>query len=127
MTPFPLPHCREAWKVVAEIYYNFLLATWLKKLYVICPSGTSIRRHRIPLPPPDDDLFYTVFHFNINTAVVFYGRKFKIYDCDTFTKNFLKKIGIKLNPPEPRPVDPYMKMRREVRIDTSVTSYSETW
>ncbi|XP_028731729.1 EF-hand domain-containing family member C2 [Peromyscus leucopus] len=78
------------------------------------PQGTSIRRHRIPLPPPDDDLFYTVFHFNINTAVVFYGRKFKIYDCDTFTKNFLKKIGIKLNPPEPRPVDPYMKMRREI-------------
>ncbi|KAK7796682.1 hypothetical protein U0070_024104 [Myodes glareolus] len=77
------------------------------------PPGTSIRRHRITLPPPDEDQFYTVYHFNINADVVFYGRKFKIYDCDIFTKNFLKKIGIKLNSPLPRPVDPYMKMRRE--------------
>ncbi|KAL6080708.1 hypothetical protein STEG23_008852 [Scotinomys teguina] len=78
------------------------------------PQGTSIRRHRISLPPPNDDQFYTVFHFNINTDVVFYGRTFKIYDCDTFTKNFLKKIGVKVNPPKPCPVDPYMKMRREI-------------
>lgn len=86
------------------------------------PPGTSIRRHRITLPPPDEDQFYTVYHFNIDADVVFYGRKFKIYDCDIFTKNFLKKIGIKLNPPLPRPVDPYMKMRREVRSGTLVTS-----
>ncbi|XP_055454245.1 EF-hand domain-containing family member C2 [Psammomys obesus] len=77
------------------------------------PQGTSIRRHQIPLPPPDDDQFYTVHHFNISIDVVFYGRTFKIYDCDPFTKNFLKKIGIKLNPPGQRPVDPYMKMWRE--------------
>uniref|UniRef100_A0A8C6RAF5 EF-hand domain-containing family member C2 n=1 Tax=Nannospalax galili TaxID=1026970 RepID=A0A8C6RAF5_NANGA len=77
------------------------------------PQGTSIRRHRISLPPPNDDQFYTVSHFNINIDVVFYGRKFRIYDCDTFTKNFLKKIGTKLNPPGQCPVDPYMKMRRE--------------
>ncbi|XP_050016786.1 EF-hand domain-containing family member C2 isoform X1 [Alexandromys fortis] len=76
-------------------------------------QGTSIKRHRITLPPPDEDQFYNVFHFNINADVVFYGRTFRIYDCDKFTKNFLKKIGIKLNPPLPRPVDPYMKMRRE--------------
>nr|XP_044995962.1 EF-hand domain-containing family member C2 [Jaculus jaculus] len=75
--------------------------------------GTTIRRHRIPLPPPDDDLFYNVYHFNINIDVVFYGRKFKIYDCDAFTKNFLKKIGTKLNPPGVCPIDPYTKMRRE--------------
>ncbi|OBS72185.1 hypothetical protein A6R68_13237 [Neotoma lepida] len=94
-------------------FIEFYLVTEIKKLYVIYPPGTSIRRHRISLPPPDDDLFYTVYHFNINIDVVFYGRKFKIYDCDTFTKNFLKKIGIKLNPPGSCPVDPYMKMRRE--------------
>ncbi|KAM8752871.1 EF-hand domain-containing family member C2 [Rhynchonycteris naso] len=76
-------------------------------------QGTSIRRHRIPLPPPDDDQFYTMYHFNINIDIVFYGRTFKIYDCDAFTKNFLKKIGIKLNPPVQCPVDPYIKTRRE--------------
>nr|XP_012421704.1 PREDICTED: EF-hand domain-containing family member C2 [Odobenus rosmarus divergens] len=77
------------------------------------PQGTFIRRHRISLPPPDEDQFYTVHHFNINIDIIFYGRTFKIYDCDTFTKNFLKKIGVKLNPPGQCPEDPYMKMRRE--------------
>ncbi|KAF3812755.1 hypothetical protein GH733_019118, partial [Mirounga leonina] len=75
--------------------------------------GTFIRRHRISLPPPDEDQFYTVHHFNINIDIIFYGWTFKIYDCDTFTKNFLKKIGVKLNPPGQCPEDPYMKMRRE--------------
>ncbi|XP_039107841.1 EF-hand domain-containing family member C2 isoform X2 [Hyaena hyaena] len=77
------------------------------------PQGTFIRRHRIALPPPDEDKFYTVYHFNINIDVVFYGRTFRIYNCDTFTKNFLKKIGVKLNPPGRCPEDPYMKTRRE--------------
>ncbi|XP_008568706.1 PREDICTED: EF-hand domain-containing family member C2 [Galeopterus variegatus] len=77
------------------------------------PQGTFIRRHRISLPPPDEDQFYMVHHFNINIDIVFYGRTFKIYDCDTFTKNFLKKIGVKLNPPRQCPEDPYMKARRE--------------
>ncbi|XP_050996941.1 EF-hand domain-containing family member C2 [Acomys russatus] len=76
-------------------------------------QGTYIRRHRISLPPPNDDQFYTIYHFNINADVVFYGRTFKIYDCDPFTKNFLRKIGIIVHPPKQRPVDPYMKMRRE--------------
>ncbi|KAI5935620.1 EF-hand domain-containing family member C2 isoform X1 [Manis javanica] len=78
------------------------------------PQGTSIRRHRISLPPPDEDQFYTVYHFNVNIDIVFYGRTFKIYDCDTFTKNFLKKIGVKLNPPGQCPEDPYMKTRRKM-------------
>ncbi|XP_054422302.1 EF-hand domain-containing family member C2 [Pteronotus mesoamericanus] len=78
------------------------------------PQGTFIRRHRIPCPPPGDDQFYTVYSFNINIDIVFYGRVFKIYDCDAFTKNFLKKIGVKLNPPRQCPEDPYMKTRREI-------------
>ncbi|XP_064220635.1 EF-hand domain-containing family member C2 [Aotus nancymaae] len=78
------------------------------------PQGTSIRRHRITLPPPDEDQFYTVYHFNVGTEVVFYGRIFKIYDCDTFTRNFLRKLGVKVNPPVQRPEDPYIKIRREI-------------
>ncbi|XP_012585733.1 PREDICTED: EF-hand domain-containing family member C2 [Condylura cristata] len=76
------------------------------------PQGTCIRRHRIPLPPPDDDQYYNVHHFNIGIDIVFYGRKFRIYDCDSFTKNFLKKIGTKLNAPGQRPEDPYLKLRK---------------
>ncbi|XP_044792556.2 EF-hand domain-containing family member C2 isoform X2 [Bubalus bubalis] len=77
------------------------------------PQGIFIRRHRISLPPPNEDQFYTVHHFNVSTDIVFYGRTFKIYDCDAFTKNFLTKIGVKLNPPGQCPEDPYMKTRRE--------------
>ncbi|XP_049622856.1 EF-hand domain-containing family member C2 [Suncus etruscus] len=78
------------------------------------PQGIFIRRHRIALPAPNDDQCYTVHDFNIGIDITFYGRTFKIYDCDEFTKNFLKKIGIKLNPPKKRPYDPYTKMRREI-------------
>uniref|UniRef100_A0A8C4M6K1 EF-hand domain containing 2 n=1 Tax=Equus asinus asinus TaxID=83772 RepID=A0A8C4M6K1_EQUAS len=77
------------------------------------PQGTFIRRHHIPLPPPDEDQFYTVYHFNINIDIVFYGWKFKIYDCDTFTKIVLKNMGVKLNAPGQCPEDPYLKMQRE--------------
>uniref|UniRef100_A0A8C0DX56 EF-hand domain-containing family member C2 n=1 Tax=Balaenoptera musculus TaxID=9771 RepID=A0A8C0DX56_BALMU len=77
------------------------------------PQGIFIRRHRISLPPPDEGQFYTVPHFNINIDIVFHGRTFKIYDCDTFTKNFLKKIRVRLNPPGQCPEDPYLKTRRE--------------
>ncbi|XP_058514978.1 EF-hand domain-containing family member C2 [Ochotona princeps] len=76
-------------------------------------QGVFFRRHRIPLPPPNDDQFYTVYHFNINIEIVFYGWKFKIYNCDSFTGNFLKKVGIKLNPPGQCPEDPYIRTRKE--------------
>lgn len=38
------------------------------------PQGTLIRRHRIPLPPPNDDEYYTVEHFNVGNEIVLYGR-----------------------------------------------------
>ncbi|XP_048191386.1 EF-hand domain-containing family member C2 [Perognathus longimembris pacificus] len=77
-------------------------------------QGMYIRRHRIALPPPNEDEYYNVHHFNIDEEVVFYGRTFKIFDCDTFTKNFLRKIGVRVNPSKPCPNDPYMKMRKEI-------------
>lgn len=92
-----------------------LLATRWNNCILFHTTGTFIQRRRISLPPPDDDQFYTVYHFNINIDIVFYGWAFKIYDCDVFTKNFLKKIGIKLNPPGECPEDPYMKTWRRVR------------
>lgn len=38
------------------------------------PQGTLIRRHRIPLPVPQDDQFYTVEHFNVDKEIIMYGR-----------------------------------------------------
>ncbi|XP_020851710.1 EF-hand domain-containing family member C2 [Phascolarctos cinereus] len=77
------------------------------------PQGTFIRRHRIPLPPPNEDQFYTIHDFNINIDIVLYSRVFKIYNCDQFTKNFLRKMGVVVNPPGCCPADPYMKERKK--------------
>ncbi|XP_077198973.1 EF-hand domain-containing family member C2 [Paroedura picta] len=78
------------------------------------PQGTLIRRHRIPLPPPDEDQFYTVDYFNLDRDVIFYGRRYKIIDCDQFTKHFLRKMGVRLNPSVNRPEDPYTKERQKL-------------
>uniref|UniRef100_A0A8C3LH16 EF-hand domain-containing family member C2 n=1 Tax=Chrysolophus pictus TaxID=9089 RepID=A0A8C3LH16_CHRPC len=77
-------------------------------------QGTIVRRHRIPLPSPNEDQFYTIDHFNINTEVIFYARRYRIIDCDQFTKNFLRKMGFKLNPPGNCPDDPYTKERQKI-------------
>ncbi|KFP75443.1 EF-hand domain-containing family member C2, partial [Acanthisitta chloris] len=75
--------------------------------------GTLVRRQRIPLPPPHEDQFYTVHHFNVNIEVILYGRKYKIIDCDLYTRKFLKKMGISVNPSADRPDDPYTKVRQQ--------------
>ncbi|KAM6290237.1 EF-hand domain-containing family member C2 [Porphyrio hochstetteri] len=93
-------------------------------------QGTIVRRHRIPLPPPHEDQFYTIDHFNINIEIILYARRYKIIDCDQFTKYFLRKMGVRLNSPADRPDDPYTKERQKVldsmnplrpyeRLDTS--------
>ncbi|XP_047457110.1 EF-hand domain-containing family member C2 [Mugil cephalus] len=78
------------------------------------PQGTLIRRHRIPLPPPNDDQFYNIFHFNINQQMVLYSRTFTLTNCDTFTRNFLTKLGVVLNDPATIPKDPYSNLREEI-------------
>ncbi len=41
-----------------------------------------------------------------------YSRTFKLTGCDEFTKNFLRKLGVRVNPSEgPAPTDPYMSHR----------------
>ncbi|XP_063967600.1 EF-hand domain-containing family member C2-like [Lytechinus pictus] len=76
------------------------------------PQGTLIRRHRIPLPPPNDDQFYTVNNFNVDQEITLYGRTFKITGCDQFTYNFLKKLGVRIKAPVETPADPYTNVRK---------------
>ncbi|XP_039250468.1 EF-hand domain-containing family member C2-like isoform X2 [Styela clava] len=78
------------------------------------PQGTLIRRHRIPLPAPNDDQFYTVEHFNVGNEIVLYGRKFKLMDCDEFTRNFLRKLGVRVSNSERTPDDPYTSLRQDM-------------
>lgn len=48
------------------------------KWCVLLLTGTLIRRHRIPLPSPNDEEFYTVENFNIGQEITLYSRTFKI-------------------------------------------------
>jgi hypothetical protein len=74
-------------------------------------QGTIINRHRIPRPRPYDDTFYTIEDFNVQKEVEFYGKKFKITDCDAFTRNFLTKLGVRVADPVEAPRDPYQNAR----------------
>ncbi|XP_042351025.1 EF-hand domain-containing family member C2 [Plectropomus leopardus] len=77
-------------------------------------QGVFICRQLIPLPPPNDDQFYNIFHFNINQQMVLYSRTFTVTDCDSFTRNFLTKLGVRLNEPAAVPDDPYSNLREQM-------------
>lgn len=76
------------------------------------PQGTLIRRHRIAKAAPNDDIFFTVHDFNVGTEVTLYGKVFRLIGCDEFTQNFLRKMGVKVGPPEKLPYDPYTNLRK---------------
>ncbi|KAH9279125.1 EF-hand domain-containing family member C2 [Echinococcus granulosus] len=71
------------------------------------PQGTIVRRHRIRKPPPYEGCFYTVDDFNVGMDLELYGRVYRLVSCDKFTANFLRKLGVRVNEPEPIPDDPY--------------------
>ncbi|XP_033979572.1 LOW QUALITY PROTEIN: EF-hand domain-containing family member C2 [Trematomus bernacchii] len=83
------------------------------------PHGTLIRRQRVPLPPPRDDQFYNIFHLNLNQQMVLYARTFTVTNCDSFTRNFLTKLGVILNNPATAPDDPHSRLLD--KIEKSMT------
>ncbi|CAF0744089.1 unnamed protein product [Rotaria sp. Silwood1] len=76
------------------------------------PQGTILKRHRVPLPAPNDDRFYTYDQFNVGAEVSLYGRVYKLIDCDSFTRNFLTKLGVRVPPGFSAPEDPFLKHRQ---------------
>ncbi|XP_043227420.1 EF-hand domain-containing family member C2-like [Amphibalanus amphitrite] len=77
------------------------------------PQGTLLHRHRVPLPEPDDCEFYTIEHLNVSRDLPLYGTIYHITSCDTFTRNFLSKLGVRVNPDSCIPSDPYMEQRND--------------
>lgn len=71
-----------------------------------------LKRHRIPKSTND---FYSLQDLNIGAQPNFYGRVFRLVDCDEFTRNFLDKIGVTVGEPEALPEDPYNKNRDAIR------------
>lgn len=65
-----------------------------------------------------DDNFYEMIDLNIGKEVEFYGRVFKITNCDNFTRNFLNRCGIAVPDSLNIPDDPYLDLRAK---ETSTT------
>jgi hypothetical protein len=78
------------------------------------PQGTLIRRHRIPLPPPNDHKFYTVDYFNVGNELRMYGRTFKLTGCDEFTAGFLAQMGVEKGTESDIPIDPHQVTRQKM-------------
>lgn len=93
------------------------------KVSFCCYAGTIIHRHRIPKPPPDDDKFYTVEDFNVGIELNLYSKVFRIVDCDDFTLNFLRKLGVKVGAPERIPEDPFFTNRKAVSCYTCLRGF----
>ena len=74
-------------------------------------QGIIINRHRIPRSKPYDDTFYSIEDFNLQKELELYGKRFKITDCDQFTRNFLTKLGVRVLDPLEPPNDPYKHIR----------------
>ena len=44
-------------------------------------------------------------HFNVGNELMLYGRNVILGNCDTFTRNFLTQMGVKVPVGTPVPVD----------------------
>jgi Ca2+-binding EF-hand superfamily protein len=80
------------------------------------PQGTLVKRHRVPKSAGEG--FFSVDDFHIGAEVTIYGKTFRIVDCDTFTKEFLKNVGVApelVDYPEEYPEDQYTKSREDLK------------
>ncbi|XP_024947143.1 EF-hand domain-containing family member C2 isoform X2 [Cephus cinctus] len=75
-------------------------------------QGVLIRRQRIPMPDPVRYRFYDILDLNVGKEPEFFGRVYKIVDCDKFTRRFLNRIGIPVPDPIDIPTDPYIERRK---------------
>ncbi|KAI8908804.1 hypothetical protein DFJ77DRAFT_129954 [Powellomyces hirtus] len=72
-------------------------------------QGVLIKRQRLPKNSTE---YFTVRDFNLATNVTFYGKTFRVVDCDAFTKRYMHDTEhISLNAPEPMPNDPHEQHR----------------
>eukprot|EP00741_Cyanophora_paradoxa_P010019 tig00000157_g9705.t1 len=76
------------------------------------PQGVFLKRHRVM---SDTRQFVTWADINLRSDLVLYGRRFRVVNCDDFTRHFYKCMNRTLEPPEPYPEDPHEKHQREER------------
>ena len=88
---------------------------------VVYVTGTILNRHRVPKPAPDDDQYYRADDLNIGVELNLHSRVVKLVNCDDFTRNFLQKLGVRLNPPIQIPADPYSCERKAASVAELLT------
>ncbi len=75
------------------------------------PQGVLIIRQRLP---KNENEYYSALDFNVGQDITFYGKTFRITDCDQFTKKYMTEtLNISLNPAESTPNDPYLEARNK--------------
>lgn len=84
-----------------------------------------MRRQRIPLPDPVKYRYYDILDLNIGKEPEIYGRVYRIYNCDKFTRCFLNRMGIPVPDPFEPPNDPSRGERNvsKIIINLSLTRY----
>ena len=75
------------------------------------PQGKLIKRQRLPKNDQGETWHWTDLNLAMN--VVFYGRTFRLVNCDEFTRDFLESEGKSLNETESVPNDPYTESRKQ--------------
>jgi len=75
------------------------------------PQGKLIKRQRLPKSDQGNCWHWT--DLNLGMDVVFYGRTFRLINCDNFSRDFLESEGVVMNESEQCPNDPYTDSRRQ--------------
>jgi hypothetical protein len=68
------------------------------------PQGVFIKRHRIPKA---NNEYVCLDDLAIGAEIQIYGREFRIYDADEFTRQFFSQNGVDLGPGEELPQDQF--------------------
>jgi Ca2+-binding EF-hand superfamily protein len=68
-------------------------------------QGRLVKRHRVP--HATEPRAIEVYDLNVGGTIEMYGRVYRIFDCNSFTREYLSSIGVEVPPAEPAPADPY--------------------
>jgi len=87
------------------------------------PQGVFLKRHLVPKPGQIET--YKWRDFSVGSNFEFYGRVFRIYDADEFTRSFYVNEGITLSACEALPDDPFVHTRAMVNMKQNPPDLAE--
>ena len=87
------------------------------------PQGVFLKRHLVPKPGQIET--YKWREFSVGSNIEFYGRVFRIYDADEFTRSFYANEGITLSACEALPDDPFIYTRAMVNMKQNPPDLAE--